>query len=84
MNIFLTPELEQFVQLTVGNGRYSSPSEVVQVALKLLEKQEALFFQHPVVSEGKPPLNYDFSDLVGRLTWQGDAVEIQRNLRDEW
>ncbi|MEZ4605431.1 MAG: hypothetical protein R2880_10915 [Deinococcales bacterium] len=28
--------------------------------------------------------NYDFSDLVGKLKWQGDAVEIQRKLRDEW
>ena len=27
---------------------------------------------------------YDFSDLVGRLTWQGDAVTVQRVLRDEW
>jgi hypothetical protein len=28
--------------------------------------------------------NYDFSDLIGRLTWQGDAVATQRALRDEW
>ncbi|MDA0265550.1 MAG: hypothetical protein O2890_00440 [Cyanobacteria bacterium] len=31
-----------------------------------------------------PPSNYDFSDLVGRLTWQGDALATQRSLRDEW
>jgi len=24
---------------------------------------------------------YDFSDLVGKLQWQGDAVKAQRNLR---
>ncbi|WP_341738050.1 type II toxin-antitoxin system ParD family antitoxin, partial [Microcoleus sp. CAWBG640] len=29
MNISLTPELEQFVQSTVKNGRYSSASEVI-------------------------------------------------------
>ncbi|MEM8717808.1 MAG: hypothetical protein AAGE84_00675 [Cyanobacteria bacterium P01_G01_bin.39] len=28
--------------------------------------------------------NYDFSDLAGKLSWQGDAVETQRKLRDEW
>jgi hypothetical protein len=28
--------------------------------------------------------NYDFSDLAGKLSWQGDAVEMQRSLRDEW
>jgi hypothetical protein len=27
---------------------------------------------------------YDFSDLIGKLTWQGDAVSTQRALRDEW
>lgn len=27
---------------------------------------------------------YDFSDLVGRLQWKGDAVAEQRRLRDEW
>ncbi len=27
---------------------------------------------------------YDFSDLAGKLAWQGDAVTTQRSLRDEW
>ena len=27
---------------------------------------------------------YDFSDLAGQLNWQGDAVAMQRTLRDEW
>jgi hypothetical protein len=27
---------------------------------------------------------YDFSDLVGKLSWHGDAVATQRQLRDEW
>lgn len=35
------------------------------------------------VSKAQKP-NYDFSDLAGQLTWQGDAVAIQRALRDEW
>jgi hypothetical protein len=29
-------------------------------------------------------LKYDFSDLAGKLQWQGDAVRQQRILRDEW
>jgi hypothetical protein len=28
--------------------------------------------------------NYDFTDIVGRLQWNGDALREQRNLRDEW
>jgi len=27
---------------------------------------------------------YDFSDLIGRLKWRGDAVAEQRAIRNEW
>lgn len=37
----------------------------------------------PVPSNGKPK-KYDFSDLAGKLKWNGDAVALQRKLRDEW
>jgi putative addiction module CopG family antidote len=84
MNISLTPELEQFVQSTVKNGRYSSASEVVLAALQLLKEREILLILNPISSAGKLKPSYDFSDLVGRLTWRGDAVTMQRNLRDEW
>lgn len=40
MNISLTPELEQFVRSTVKSGRYSSASEVIEAALRLLEERE--------------------------------------------
>lgn len=39
---------------------------------------------NPISSEGQQKSSYDFSDLVGRLTWQGDALLMQRTLRDEW
>lgn len=84
MNISLTPELEQFIQSTVKNGRYSSASEVILAALQLLKEREILVVVNPVSSDEKQKISYDFSDLVGRLTWQGDAVKMQRNLRDEW
>ena len=29
-------------------------------------------------------MSYDFSDLVGRLTWKGDALAEQKRIRDEW
>jgi|ADurb_Cas_01_Slu_FD_contig_61_66088_length_356_multi_2_in_0_out_0_1 hypothetical protein len=28
--------------------------------------------------------NYNFSDLSGKLSYSGDAVKDQRNIRDEW
>ena len=36
----------------------------------------------PLEEERKP--KYDFSDLVGKLEWNGDAVKEQRKMRDEW
>ena len=27
---------------------------------------------------------YNFTGVVGRLEWQGDALKEQRKLRDEW
>lgn len=40
MNVSLTPELERFVQEKVHSGRYTSASEVVREALRLLEEYE--------------------------------------------
>jgi hypothetical protein len=39
---------------------------------------------NPVAPDAKLQPSYDFSDLVGRLTWRGDAVTEQRTLRNEW
>ena len=68
-----------------------------QVILNVEESKYALLLQFlktldyvkivqaPVapVKNGKKP-KYDFSDLAGRLQWQGDAVAEQRKMRDEW
>jgi len=40
MNVSLTPELEKFVSAKVQSGRYSSASEVVREALRLLEEHD--------------------------------------------
>ena len=40
MNVSLTPELEKFVDKKVGSGRFSSASEVVRTALRLLEEED--------------------------------------------
>ena len=41
MNVSLTPELDNFVAGKVESGRYTSASEVVREALRLLEEHEA-------------------------------------------
>jgi len=40
MNVSLTPELEKFVADKVASGRYTSASEVVREALRLLEEHD--------------------------------------------
>jgi len=40
MNISLTDELASFVKAKVSGGRYSSSSEVIREALRLMEKVE--------------------------------------------
>jgi antitoxin ParD1/3/4 len=40
VNVSLTPELENFVQTKVTSGRYTSASEVVREALRLLEDHD--------------------------------------------
>ena len=40
MNVSLTPQLEKLVQKKVDSGRYTSASEVVREALRLLEKKD--------------------------------------------
>ena len=33
---------------------------------------------------GRQPQSYDFSDLAGKLQWEGNALAQQRTIRDEW
>ena len=43
MNVRLSPELEQLVQSKIQSGRYSSATEVIRDALRLLEQRDELF-----------------------------------------
>jgi antitoxin ParD1/3/4 len=40
MNVSLTPELKKYIEAKVETGRYTSASEVVREALRLLEQKE--------------------------------------------
>ena len=42
MNINLTPQLEELVRSKVNSGLYTSASEVVREALRLMEEQDRL------------------------------------------
>jgi antitoxin ParD1/3/4 len=43
MALALTPELEQFIQSQVANGKYASADDVLIAGLKLLEEREHLY-----------------------------------------
>ncbi len=43
MNVSLTKELEEFVRQKVASGLFSSSSEVVREALRLLHEQDRLY-----------------------------------------
>ena len=42
MNVNLTPQLEELVRAKVSSGLYTSASEVVREALRLLQKQDQI------------------------------------------
>lgn len=42
MNVSLTPELERLIHLKVQSGRYTSASEVVREALRLMEAHDQM------------------------------------------
>jgi antitoxin ParD1/3/4 len=39
MNINLKPEYEQFIKLQIANGQFATVDEVINEAVKLLEKR---------------------------------------------
>ena len=57
--------------------------------LKNKEREEVENFVHYLLwrqqqVEAGEPKKYDFSDIAGKLRWRGDAVAVQREIRDAW
>ena len=52
-NVSLTPELEQLVQRKVQSGRYTSASEVIREALRLMEERDQVQALHKDAIRGK-------------------------------
>ena len=57
--------------------RHLSPEDI-QVIWQLVQRIKS---SKPIVQTTQQS-RYDFSQLPGKWTWQGDAVAIQRQLRD--
>ena len=65
------------------------------IAKGKIDKNGVLRIKHPAFTLNKEvevtitfeeeKLNkYDFSDLAGKLSWKGDALAFQKNIRNEW
>ncbi|MDM8565749.1 hypothetical protein QUF74_08860 [Candidatus Halobeggiatoa sp. HSG11] len=52
--------------------------------IEIPSKYSQLYSKHMKVIILIAENEYDFSDVVGKLEWQGDAVKEQRTIRDEW
>ena len=59
----------------------------MEILLPLLKRLRIPYvrMEDPAKKESeKEAAAYDFSDLAGKLEWDGNAVFEQRRLRDEW
>jgi antitoxin ParD1/3/4 len=90
MNVSLTPELDQFVAAKVSSGRYTSASEVVREALRLLEETETArhsrltAFNHELEARLvslDSGVRLDPADVFKRLEQRSKSAEVERNKR---
>ena len=65
---------EELIQKNLNRLPSDQQEEVLDFINYLLWRQR----------ETVAPQQYDFSDIAGKLSWQGDAVAVQRELRDAW
>ena len=87
VNVELTPEIEALVLSKVGTGSYHSASEVVGVALQLLEERDALLASRKgelkkKIAEGMESRSggegVDGEAVFDRLEAELDAAELSR------
>ena len=62
-------DADGYIHLDVPTGVIEHEVEVVVVVNEVAERKAS---------------TKDFSDLIGKLKWQGNTVMEQRRLRDEW
>jgi len=75
MNVSLTPELESFVQAKVTSGRYTSASEVVREALRLLEDHDRA--RAAQLEEFRSEVDHRLASLDRHEGLDGEAVFAQ-------
>ena len=72
--------LTQFIKSTNGRITIAIPDEYADKELEVTIRPLNLNATSEETDENK----YDFSDIVGKLQWKGDALKEQQKLRNEW
>jgi antitoxin ParD1/3/4 len=83
MTVHLTPELERLIQDRLKSGRYGSASEIVRVALRLLEKHDRL--QQVWAEDMREKIAEGLDQLNTGERWDGEQVfdELEAELDDQ-
>jgi len=78
MNVNLTPQLEELVRSKVASGLYTSASEVVREALRLMDEQDQLRVAklEQLRSDVRQGLDSGPSE-----TWDAEAVKLKARTR---
>jgi len=72
--------LTQFIKPSNGRITISIPDDFANKELEVTIRPLPQNAESAAADENK----YDFSDLVGKLQWKGDALKEQQKLRNEW
>jgi antitoxin ParD1/3/4 len=79
MNVSLTPELEQLVAGKVESGMYTSASEVVREALRLLKERDEL--RQARLEELRPEIAVGLKQAERGQTRPFDPEDLNRRVR---
>ncbi len=71
LNVSLTPELSQFIERRLRSGKYTTASEVVRAALRLLEERERVPVQG--IAELKAEIEHGLEQLRRGESVDGDT-----------
>jgi antitoxin ParD1/3/4 len=80
MNVSLTPQLEELVRRKVDSGRYTSASEVVREALRLLDAFESV--RASSLAKLRDDVNAGWKDIEGGKVSDFDPEEVKRRGRE--
>lgn len=81
MNVFLTPELEQFIQKQVESGRYLSASEMIGEALRLLWERENLRETRLAELKAKIRVGIEAADRGELVDGEEVFAELEEDIR---